>query len=387
MIIGIGKEIKTDEQRVALQPFQVRELIKDGNQLLVEKDAGVLAGFPDEQYEQIGARIVDKDMLYQKSELVLKVKCPLPEEVPLLREGQILFTYLHFDENIAPDKIMDIVQTGVTGLAYEWVQEGNSLPLLEPMSAITGILFATRSLELLAKYKGKLAGKYLSIIEPARSLIIGLGHIGTNALKIMLMNQLKVDIVDKNPQTIEQRIQRYMDLSLWNQNKNQIDIIRFDQEHPEQAIKKMTQRMPTYDIVLNCAVRRPDFPKSKCEYIISRDMVKKMEKNSILCDTTACDKDLVETAISSEKLDYIYFDEDVLHYNCDHIPSYVANTSTKALTNATFPYVKLLTEGFIPAVKKSGGLFKSVMCYQGKLIHEYSARKKNLSFVKLEDLL
>ena len=387
MVIGVGKEIKTDEHRVGLQPFQVKELAESGHKLLIEDNAGADAGFSNELYERNGAEIVDKDTLYQKSEMILKVKCPLPEELKYLRDGQILFTYLHFDENIPPEKLTNIIDTGVTGLAYEWVSKGNSLPLLEPMSAITGILFATRSMELLAQYKGKIPGKYISTINPAKALIIGVGHIGTNALNVLLMNRVKVDIVDKNPETLDSRVARYMDAEFWNQNKNDVDIITFDQNKPEQAINEMTKRMHTYDIVLLCAVRRPDFPKEKCEYLITRSMIKKMENNSIFCDTTACDKDLAETAISSEKMDYIYFDEGVLHYNCDHIPSYVANSSTQALTAATFPYIKMLAEGFRPAVSKSKGLFESVMCYKKKLIHEYSAKKKGLAFTNLRELL
>ena len=206
MIIGIGKEIKTDEYRVALQPFQVKELNESGHQILVEKNCGHAAGFADAIYESSGARIVNKKKLYEQSEMILKIKCPFPEEIKYLREGQILFTYLHFDENIAPDKLMDIVNTGVTGLAYEWVREGSSLPLLEPMSALTGILFAVRSMEFLAKNKGKIAGSYLPSIQPAKCLIIGLGHIGTNSLQVMLMNNVEVDIVDKNPKTAKEII-------------------------------------------------------------------------------------------------------------------------------------------------------------------------------------
>ncbi len=387
MIIGVGKEIKTDEYRVALQPFQVKELIESGHQILVEKNAGYAAGFPDAIYESNGAQVVNKNILYKQSELILKIKCPFPDELECLREGQILFTYLHFDENIAPDKLMDIVNTGVTGLAYEWVREGSSLPLLEPMSALTGILFAVRSMEFLAKNKGKIAGSYLPSIEPAKCLIIGLGHIGTNSLQVMLLNNVEIDIVDKNPKTIEQRLQKYMNLNLWNAHKNRVSIIKFDQENPDSTIQEISKRISKYDIILNCAVRRPNLPKDKCEYLITRSMVQQMEKNSILCDTTACDRDLVETAISNERLDYVYFDEGVLHYNCDHLPSYVPSTATKMLTEATFPYIKMLANGFIDAVKKSQALFDSTMCYQGKLIHEYSAEKKGLSFTNLGKLL
>lgn len=387
MIIGIGKEIKTDERRVALQPHQAKELVEAGHTVLMEADSGRAAGFTDEMYREQGVTIVEKTRMYAQAEMILKVKCPLPQEVPLLRKGQILFTYLHFDENIAPQKLMEIVNTGVTSIAYEWVEENGGYPLLAPMSELTGILFAARSMELLAKYKGKIAGGYLPQIEQPRALIVGAGHIGANAANVFLMNNFKLDIIDKHPETLDKRILKYMKPWLWERHQKEVNVIPFNMNNPAEILEILSREISNYDIILNCAVRRPDLPKSKLEYLITEKMVETMPKGSVLCDTTACDKDFVETAVSSEKLDEIYFVHEVAHYNCDHIPSYTPQTSTKMLTEATFPYIRLLTAGFEKAVRRSPALFKAVMSYRGKLIHQYSAEKKNLPFTALDNLL
>jgi len=386
LIIGVPKETKTDERRVALQPYQVKILSGEENVILIEGNAGKAAGFPDSEYESCGAKIVHKETIYSDAQLILKVKCPLPEEVPYLRPGKMLFAYLHFDENISPHSILEIAQTGITALAYEWVCEDNHYPLLKPMSELTGCLYAVRSIELLAKHKGKIAGGYLSDIEPAHCLIIGLGNIGKNALKVCLMNNLSVDVVDKNPNEVDLKIADYITPYLGDLKKK-IEVIAFDQNRPDEAIGEIDRRIHLYDIVLNCAVRRPDFPKSKCEYIISRSMVRKMQENSILCDATACDKDFIETSVSSEHLLYTYQDEGVIHYSCDHIPSYVPHTATKLLTQETFPYVKKLSKGFIKAIHESPALYKSVMAFNGNFTHELSAKKKALDFYPLCDLL
>ncbi len=388
MIIGIGKEIKTDERRVALLPGHVERLIKDKHRVLVEEGAGERAGFNNEEYAKVGAEIVSKKKLYEESEMIVKVKCPLESEYGYLRNKQILFAYLHFDENISPENIKRIVSTGVTGIAYEWVEEVGDYPLLRPMSELAGILFALRSMELLMKNKGVLPGGFFKSLESPNAMIIGIGRMGANALKVLLMNNINIFIVDKHPETIKDRALRYINEEIWQRNKDKIRIIKFDNENPQRTVENIDMLMERLDIIINCAVRRIDLPKSRMEYLITKEMISKMKKGSVVCDATACDKDMIETAVSSEKLLETYEIEGIIHYNCDHIPSLVPNTASILLANATFPYIRLIaSKGFIEAVKTSEALFKSVMCYNRHFTHRYSCKKKDLPYTALKTLL
>jgi len=388
MTIGVGKEIKTDEYRVALLPKHVSLLVKRNHKVLVEKGAGIKARFKDEEYCKSGAEIVSKEELYAKSNLIVKVKCPLPQEYDYLNRGQILFAYLHFDENIPPENIERIASTGVTGIAYEWVEEAGDFPLLRPMSELAGVLFALRSMELLMKNKGVLPGGFFGFIAPPTAMIIGIGRMGANALKVFLMNGLNIFIVDKHPETVKDRALRYIEEELWQKGRDRIRIIKFDNENPQNTIREIDDLMEKLDIIINCAVRRPDLPKSKIEYLITKDMVLKMKKGSVVCDATACDRDMIETAISSEKLFETYEVNGVIHYNCDHIPSLVPNTASSLLADAIFPYVMTLANaGFEKAVIQSQALFKATMCYKGYITHQYTRQKKGLHYTSLCSLL
>jgi alanine dehydrogenase len=388
MIIGIGKEIKIDEKRVALQPHQAHELILAGNKILLEQDAGVLAGFSNEEYAKYGVDIVSKEYLYEKSDMIVKVKEPLVSEYGFLRDGQVLFTYLHFDGNMPCKDIVEIVNTKVTAIAYEWVrEENNNLPLLNPMSDITGTLYALRSMDLLMQNKGKLPGNYFKNVEAPKVLLIGLGHIGMNALKVYLMNNLQIDIVDKHPETLEERVLRHIDKEVWENAKKDVNIIKFDSEAPTNTVNIIDASIQKYDIILNAAVRREDLPKSKLEYLITGEMIKKMTKGSIICDAPANIRDFIETAVPTEELYSTYEVDGIVHYNCDHLPAYTPHASTKLLTAATFPYVKLLAEGFESAVQKCNALYEGTMCYKGELIHEYTGQKKNIKYSSLNSLI
>jgi alanine dehydrogenase len=387
MIIGIGKEIKVDEKRVSMQPYQAKELMEHGHKVLMEYDAGLLAGFPNEEYTQYGVELVNKQDLYDKSEMIIKVKEPLLSEYGYLKENQILFTYLHFDGNMPCKDIAAIVNTKVTAIAYEWVTKNNDLPLLNPMSDITGTLYALRSMDLLMQNKGKLPGNYFENVETPKVLLIGLGHIGMNALKVYLMNQLHIDIIDKHPETFEQRVIDRIGKEVWEQGKKYANIIKFDNENPSNTVNEIDANIEKYDIILNAAVRRNDLPKSRLEYLITAETVAKMKKGSIICDAPANIKDLIETAEPSEELYKPYEVSGVVHYTCDHLPAYTPHASTMLLTNATFPYVKLLAEGFENAVKKNPGLYDGTMCYKGNLVHEYTGKKKNINHCSLMSLI
>ena len=337
MRVGVLKERKRDERRVALRPDQTAALVAAGHEVLVEPGAGLASGFADADYAGSGAALDGRERIYDASELLLKVKCPLPEEYGFLKRGHIVFAYLHFDENIAPSEIERIVATGITGIAYEWVEKSGTLPLLTPMSEITGAIFALRAMELLVEHAGVLGGGYVDGWPESQAIVIGAGHIGSNAINVLLRNRFRVVVVDKHPETIEMRIRPYVDLGMWSDARP--EIIRFDESSPGASLEEIRRHLPETAIVICAAVRRPSLPKSRCEYLIDRAGVAAMPEGSVLCDATACDRDLIETAVSSESLTETYVEEGTVHYNCDHIPSLVPATATKLLTDATFPYV------------------------------------------------
>jgi alanine dehydrogenase len=387
VIIGVARDIKTDERRVALLPEHVKRLIEEGHSVWVEAGAGEAAGFNDEEYAREGAEIVSKEKLYEESGIIVKVKCPMESEYRYLRSGQLLFAYLHFDENIAPENIKKIASTGVTALAYEWVEKEGDFPLLRPMSELAGILFALRSMDLLMQSRGMLPGGFFPSLAPPSAMIIGIGRIGANALKVALMNNMNIVIVDKHPETLEKRALKYIDEESWRQKKGQVKIIKFNNEKPHETIAQIATLAKDLDVIINCAVRRADLPKSRMEYLITQEMVSGMKKGSVVCDATACDRDLIETAVSSERLLETYELNGVIHYNCDHIPSLVPQAASILLANAVLPYVQLLAnEGFEGAIGQSQALVKAVMCHQGFITHEYTSKKKNLAYKDIKTL-
>ena len=389
MNLGLLKELKTDEFRVALLPLQVKELVKNGHMVFIEKNAGIHAGYKDDEYEQNGAEICEKEKILKESKLILKVKAPVDSEYGDYNKDHIVFTYFHFDENILPEKIQQMIQSGFTGISYEWVEDNGRYPLLEPMSKLTGYLFAQKAVELVTHHKGILCGKYEDYLKPAHALIIGLGTIGLSALKYFLDNHISVTILDKNVQTINDRINnRFNTIQVDYKENYSISCMPFNNINPVETKTILEENIANFDIILNCAVRRPDLPKSKLEYLIDEAMVKKMELGSVICDTTACDKDLVETCISSEKVNHFDVIFNVVHYNCDHIPSSVGRSASELLTSHTFPFVlEIANKGLVEAARLKKPLYNGIVCYQGKITHQYIAQKKEFEFFELSDLL
>ncbi|MEM9540280.1 MAG: class I SAM-dependent methyltransferase [Cyanobacteria bacterium P01_E01_bin.42] len=389
MDIGVLKERKQDERRVALQPCQAQQLIAEGHQVWVESGAGQHAQYLDEAYRKAGAFIAEKTKILERCEFVLKVKCPLPEEYADYSADRILFTYLHFDENIPPERIKALIGQGFLGIAYEWVEKEGNYPLLEPMSKLTGHLFYQRSVELLARHKGILAGRYLPALEGATILIIGLGRIGTEVLKCALMNRLNIIVVARDPQQVELKT-RQICLQMLGSDRAIAypSVIPFDDRDPHHCKQQISDSIAEIDILINCAVRRPNLPKDKLEYLIDRAMIQKMQPHSIVCDATACDRDLIETCVSSELLEHYDTIDNIIHYSPDHIPAYVPKTATDMLTNATFEYVRAIANlGAKEAILSNEALRQGVSCYRGRIVHRYTAEKKGFEYVSILDLL
>lgn len=382
MIIGLLRERKQDERRVAMRPDQVAELVRAGHEVIVESGAGAGAGYSDSEYA--GARIADRQELYDRARLLVKVKAPEVSEIDFLRPQHVLFTFLHFDENIPPERIHRIVNTGVTGVAFEWVEVHGRFPILQPMSEITGRLFGFKALALLLEHAGTFGGPGT---PDTRAMVIGAGHIGANAIDVLLRNGAAVTVVDKHPGTLPARIMKYMPEPLWSALRERVSVLAFEERDPATSAAAVARASRDMSIVICSAVRRPSLPKSACEFLLDRQAVAAMRRGSIVCDATACDQDFIETAVSSSSLTEFYEEEGVVHYNCDHIPSLAPRTATEMLSAAAFPYVQKLANGFEQAVVGDEALYKAVMCHKRALTHPYSARKKGLPFVELNTLL
>jgi alanine dehydrogenase len=390
MNIGVLKEIKQDERRVALQPIQARALSSLNHSICVETGAGDGAGFTDEDYRASGAAVVTKGEVLARSQLLLKVKAPLRSEYADYAPHHILFTYLHFDENIPAQDICELVSRGFLGIAYEWVGKAGQYPLLEPMSQLTGYLFAQRALELCSQEKGVFCPRNENLLPGGRALIVGCGNIGLSAFKYL--SDLGIPLTIVAPRSREEFNRKAND-RFGTEGVDYIgttgsDLIVMDSKNPSRTQDKIAAVLPEADIVLNCAVRRADLPKQTMEYLINRSMVRIMQRGSIVCDCTACDQDMIETCMSSSSLYHSYREHNIVHYNCDHIPSMVASTATRLLTARTFPYIRRIANlGSLRAVTEDENLRNAVCCYHGHLTHALSAEKKGLPYRPISDVL
>lgn len=373
MIIGIPKEIKIGETRVAITPEELKEFVKQGHKVLIESVAGEKSGFSDTDYEATGGIIVGKEELFSDAELILKIKQPYAEEMPYFREDQTLFTYLHLDGNAPREYTEELLKLGICAIAYEWVEkEDGTHPLLIPMSEITGNLVAQIGLELLTYpngEKGIFAGG-IEGLDPARVTIIGGGIIGCNAANYALRVGTKVTIVDKHPWDLSERLKRYVPAHL-------VEVVD-GVESDESNIRSL---LPQTDLLINCAVRRPDF---KEPHLITREMLKLMEKGSILIDATASDHDMVETCKVTSHLEPTFVVDGIIHYCVDNVPAAVPRTSTLALTSKTLPYaLEIANKGFWRAVSENEELAKGVMFVKDKIVSKLIADLKGFDYYPL----
>jgi len=390
MNIGILRESKRDENRVALRPGQAHELSKLGHHVLFEKEAGRNSGYADAQYEEAEAIIVEKPELLERCELILKIKRPLESEYRDFDERHSVFSYLHLDENIPAENVRKLLARKLTGFAYEWLEVDGRYPLLEPMSRLTGYLVAQKTMELCTRYKGIICGGHEKGMPGARVLIIGLGTIGMAACKYFSDIHAGISVVDKQPDTVISRIENRFpgDAGMRDYAATLLNIIPFDANDIDQTLANVAAQVSCSDIVINCAVRREDLPKEKMRYLITESMVESMEPNSVLCDATGSDRDMVETCVSSASLYEFSLIHNVIHYNCDHVPSYVGRMATDTLTTATFPWVlKLANEGILNAVRKHDALRKALVCCKGHLTHQFTSTRKGLPYVDSNTLI
>jgi alanine dehydrogenase len=348
MIIGVPKEIKEQEQRVALLPSAVSQLTRRGHSVVVQKNAGIGSGYPDENYVKAGAEIVDqaKDV-FARADMIVKVKEPLEAEFALLRKGQILFTYLH----LAASKSLTeaLLKSGVTAVAYETIQIDHRLPLLEPMSEIAGRMSVVMGANFLAKYNGGsgvLLGGVPGVL-PGRVVVVGGGTSGVNAARMAAGLGADVTILDLDLERL-----RYLDLSTVSANTL----------YSNEA--NLHELMPDCDLLIGAVL----LPGAKAPKLITREMLRKMKPGSVLVDISIDQGGCAETSRPTTHLDPVYVEEGVTHYCVANMPAAYARTATQALTNVTFRYIELLADlGLDGACKKQPALIGGINTRDGRL--------------------
>jgi len=388
MNIGVLKERKPDENRVALRPIQAGILKESGHRILVESGAGDRAGFPDEEYRADGATISTKNTILDECSLILKVKTPLKEEYEDYRERHILTAFLHLDENIPAEDIKRLIRSGFMGIAWEWIEKDNAYPILQVMSKLTGYLFAQRATELCTIHAGQLCGGYEDFAPGINIMIIGLGTIGMSALKYAVDNHYHVYLVEKHPESINERLNARFKTALDYISRYGIEVVIFDNDNPGRTKAEIGDLLPRMDIVLNGAVRRDDLPRHRMRYMIDEAMVRTMKKGSVICDATACDREFIETCVSSESLDHYDVIHGVIHYNCDHIPAGIGRMATELLTRETFPYIiEIANKGIWRAISENESLRRAICCYRARITNKHVSGRKGMAFTDLMELI
>jgi len=370
MIIGVPKEIKDNEYRVAITPGGVEALVHEGHRVFLQSGAGVGSGFPDEEYESAGAEVLDEAAaVWNRAELVLKVKEPLPGEYPFLREGLVLFTYLHL---AAAEKLTrELMRTGVTGIAYETVELPNgSLPLLKPMSIVAGrmaVQIAACYLEKMNGGRGKLLGG-IPGVRPADVAVIGGGTVGTNAALVALGMGAHVTVIDKNVDRLD-----YLDQVL----HGSLTTLSANPRNVSQTVRYA-------DAVIGAVLIKG----AKTPHVVTRRMVESMKPGSVIVDVSVDQGGCVETTHPTTHSAPTFFVGEVLHYCVANMPGAVPRTSTFGLSNATLPYViEIANYGFAEAVRRDSSLAKGVNVYQGRVTYPAVAETFGLPFQPLEELL
>jgi alanine dehydrogenase len=353
MIIGLPKEIKPQENRVALVPGGALQLVKNGHTVLVQKTAGEGSGFLDEMYVEAGAQLVDTaDEVWERAEMIIKVKEPYQEELTKMREGQILFTYFHF---AASKELTDaVIDSKSIAIAYETVEDKNGgLPLLVPMSEVAGRMAAQQGAKYLEKTfggRGKLLGGVPGV-APANVLVLGGGIVGVNAAKMAAGLGATTTIMDINMD----RLRYLSDVMPAN-----VNVVYSN----EMNIRHM---LPNVDLVIGGVLK----PGAKAPHLITREMLKEMVPGTVLVDVAIDQGGCFETAKPTTHSDPIYFVDDILHYCVANMPGAVPYTSTLALTNVTLPYaIQLANKGWVKALEENEGLAKGLNIANGKIQYQ-----------------
>ena len=369
MRVGVAKEIKPDEYRVALTPAGARELRQRGHDVIVENGAGAGSAFPDEDYERVGARTAPVDEVWETVDLLLKVKEPIAEEYGRLREGLVLFTYLH----LAADEPLTraLIESGTTALAYETVEtDDRQLPLLAPMSEVAGRLAAQAGAYFLEKPlggRGLLLGGVAGV-PPGKVVVIGGGMVGYNSAVIALGLGAHVRILDRSIPRL-----RYLEEIL----SGRVELVMSSGLEIERSALEA-------DVVIGAVL----IPGARAPKLVTRELVREMKEGSVVCDVSIDQGGCFETSRPTTHSDPVYVVDGVTHYCVSNMPGAVPITSTFALTNVTLAYVEAIADfGVREAIARDPALARGVNAVDGKLTYEAVAEAHNLEYSPLDDLV
>jgi len=365
MLIGVPKEIKNHEYRVAISPRGVRELNYHGHQILVEKEAGHGIGFDDMQYHEAGATIIDNpEEIFERSDMIIKVKEPQPTECQMLKEGQILFTYLH----LAADKKLTeaLIQSGCIAIAYETVtSEKGGLPLLAPMSEVAGrvaVQVGAHCLERENGGRGTLLGGVPGV-EPGKVVVIGGGVVGANAAYIAAGLGADVTIIDRS-------VDKVRSLG-WKFEGKRVNCIY-------STVEAVEQHVQSADLVIGAIL----IPGASAPKIVTEDQVRKMHRGSVIVDVAIDQGGCIETSRPTSHDNPTYIEHNVVHYCVTNMPSAAARTASKALENATLPYIiNLANNGYRAALKEDIHFRNGLNLCRGRVTHEAVAHDLSHAYV------
>ncbi|AWO74423.1 MULTISPECIES: alanine dehydrogenase [Geobacillus] len=370
MIIGVPKEIKNNENRVAITPAGVLSFVQAGHTVLIEKEAGVGSGFSDNDYARAGAQIIERaEDVWAQADMVMKVKEPLPSEYRFFRPGLVLFTYLHLAAD--PELTRALKESGVIAIAYETVQVGRTLPLLTPMSEVAGRMAAQIGAQFLEKpYGGKgiLLGGVPGVAR-GKVVIIGGGVVGTNAAKVAVGLGADVTIIDLNAD----RLRELDDIF-----GNQITTLMSNPMNIAEAVAEA-------DLVIGAVL----IPGARAPKLVTEDMVKAMKPGSVIVDVAIDQGGIVETSdhVTTHD-DPTYVKHGVVHYAVANMPGAVPRTSTIALTNVTIPYaLQIANKGVMQAITDNPALELGVNVANGEITYEAVARDLGYRYVPAREAL
>jgi len=353
MKIGVPKEIKPQENRIGLTPDSVKILTSNGHEVLVENNGGFEAGFYNDQYKRAGAKIIDKaGDIFNDSDIIVKVKEPLSNEVKMIRENQIVFTYLHLAA--AKELTEGLIKSKSICIAYETVTDDNGrLPLLAPMSAVAGrmsIQAGAHSLEKNQKGRGLLLGGAPGV-DPANVVILGGGVVGENAALIATGMRAKVYIVDKSEKRLEQLKSIFGD----------------------KIIPQLSEKTDLKKLISNCdlLIGGVLIPGAEAPKLVTKDMIKIMKRGSVIVDVAIDQGGCVETSKATTHANPTYIVDDVVHYCVANMPGGVPRTSTLALNKATIPFLsKLANKGYEKALKEDRNFLAGLNLYKGEVTYK-----------------
>ena len=367
MIVGIPKEIKNNENRVAVTPAGVKELTAHGHKVYVQATAGAGSGFSDADYIAAGAEMLaDIADVYARAEMIIKVKEPIEQEYGLVRKGQLLFTYFHFASDLPLTKAM--IESGATCIAYETVQLTNgSLPLLVPMSEVAGRMSVQEGARFLEKPQG---GRGILLggvpgVKPAKVLVLGGGVVGKNAALMAAGLGADVTIADISLPTL----------------RHLAEVMPKNVKTLFSSTHNIEQELPTTDLVIGSVL----VPGAKAPHLVTRQMLSLMKPGAVVVDVAIDQGACFETSHPTTHAEPVYTVDNVIHYAVANIPGAVPCTSTLALTNATLPYaLRLATLGWKEACRKDPALALGVNIVDGKIVYKAVADAFNLPYHKLE---